>query len=111
MAVFALVVLPLLVVGLAALAATVTVTGSRLELTQAGVLVRNYPQPAVTYPLDRVVRFEPVAATGTMTFVRPRTAVLVLADGTRVPVRRPRADGAGIGVPALNARLEQLRAG
>jgi hypothetical protein len=105
-----LVILPLLVLVLAAAAAVVSVRGSTLRIARSGVEFRNYPQATQTVPLDRVARFEPTQAVGNFASLRPSTAVLVLTDGTRLPVRRIAAPDAGVGVDALNARLEALRA-
>ena len=48
-------------------------------------------------------------ASGNLASTRPKTAVLVLADGTRLPVRSLTEPDAGYGVEALNARLETVR--
>jgi hypothetical protein len=105
-----LVILPLIVLALAAGAAFVSVRGSTLRIDAAGVAFRNYPQAPQTVPLDRVVRFEEAQAVGNFASLRPATAVLVLTDGTRLPVRSITAPDAGVGVDALNARLDALRA-
>jgi len=102
---------PFGLVVLAALAAAVTVGRSSLRITSDGVEIRNYPQPARTIPLAQVERFEETPRTGNLKSVRPRTAMLVLTDGTRVPVRKVVAPDAGYGVDALNARLDALRRG
>jgi hypothetical protein len=106
-----LLVLPLVLIGAALAAASVSIARSSVRITAEGVTVRNYPQPPTTVPLDRVAGFEPQVATGTMTIVRPHTAVLVLTDGTRIPVRRLSEPEAGRGVDAFNARVRQLRRG
>jgi hypothetical protein len=106
-----LVILPLVVLALAAGAAFVSMRGSTLRIDEVGVEYRNYPQPAQTVPLDRVLRFEAAQAVGNFASLRPATSVLVLTDGTRIAVRSVTAPGAGVGVDALNARLQALRAG
>lgn len=107
--VIVLVLLPVLLLGAAALAALVSVRRSSLRITAAGVEIRNYPQPSTLIPLAQVTRFEPPAAVGNFSSLRPRTAVLVLTDGSRLPVRSISEPDAGFGVDALNARVESLR--
>jgi hypothetical protein len=109
-AVFALIVLPLLLIAGAAAAAWISVARSSIELSADGVAVHNAGQTPTTVPLARVVCFEETQPVGFMTFVRPRTAVLVLTDGTRIVVRNPTDPHAGRGADALNARLAALRA-
>jgi hypothetical protein len=101
--------MPLVVIGLAALAAIVSVRCSSLRISSAGVEVRNYPQAPKLVPLSQVERFEATERVGNFKSLRPATAVLVLTDGSRVPVRRIEALDAGRGVDALNARISQLR--
>jgi hypothetical protein len=107
--VLVLVVLPLIVLALAAGAAFVSVRNSTLRITEAGVEFRNYPSLPRTFPLADVARFEDAEATGNFASLRPATAVLVLRDGTRLAVRSLSAPDAGIGVDALNARVAALR--
>jgi hypothetical protein len=109
MAVALLVLLPLVLIALAAGAAWVSVARSTLRITADGVTVHNAGMDETTVPLARVVGFEAVTPGGFMTFVRPATATLVLTDGTRLVVRRPVDPDAGAGVDALNERLAQLR--
>lgn len=111
MALFALVLLPLLLVAAAAVAAWISVARSSVRVTGDGVTVHNAGQDERTVPLVRVACFEPVAPVGFMTFVRPQTATLVLVDGTRIAVRNPTDPDAGRGADALNARLATLRDG
>jgi hypothetical protein len=101
--------MPLVVIGVAALAAIVSVRGSSLRITSEGVEVRNYPQTPRLVPLSEVEHFEATARAGNFASLRPATAVLVLTDGSRLPVRRIEAPDAGYGVDALNARIGQLR--
>jgi hypothetical protein len=101
--------MPFIAVGIAALAAVVSVRCSHLGITSAGVEVRNYPQAPKLIPLSQVERFEQHVRAGNFASLRPATAVLVLTDGSRVPVRRIQSRGAGYGVEALNARLSELR--
>ena len=101
--------MPLVVIGIAALAAIVSVRCSYLRISSAGVEVRNYPQVPKLVPLSQVERFEATARVGNFASLRPATAVLVLTDGSRLPVRRIEARDAGYGVDALNARITQLR--
>ena len=101
--------MPLVVIGIAALAAIVFVRCSSLRITDAGVEVRNYPQAPRLVPLSQVERFEATVRAGNFAGIRPATAVLVLTDGSRLPVRRIEAPDAGYGVDALNARITQLR--
>jgi hypothetical protein len=101
--------MPLAVIGVAALAAIVCVRCSYLRITSSGVEVRNYPQAPKLVPLPEVERFEATVPVGNFASLRPRTAVLVLTDGSRLPVRRIEARDAGYGVDALNARITQLR--
>ena len=104
-----LLVIPLVVVALAAGAAFVSIRNSTLRITAAGVEFRNYPQATQTVPLPQVARFEAVQAVGNFSGLRPATAVLVLRDGTRLAVRSLTAPEAGTGVDALNARVAALR--
>jgi hypothetical protein len=106
-----LVIVPLIVLALAAGAAFVSVRNSTLRITEAGVEFRNYPSPVRTVPLADVARFEDAEATGNFAGLRPATAVLVLRDGTRLAVRSLSAPDAGVGVEALNARVAALRGG
>lgn len=101
--------MPLVVIGIAAIAAIVSVRFSSLRITTAGVEVRNYPQAPKLVPLSQVERFEATVRAGNFKSLRPPTAVLVLTDGSRLPVRRIDARDAGHGVEALNARVTQLR--
>jgi hypothetical protein len=104
-----LLLLPLVLIGGAALAAFVCVRRSYLRIASSGVEVRNYPQAPKLVPIARVERFEAAATVGGFASVRPATAVLVLTDGSRLPVRRIEAPDAGWGVDALNARIAELR--
>ncbi len=110
MVVFVLVLLPVVVLVVVAVLALVSVGRSSVHVTAAGVEFRNYPQPARVIPLAEVARFEDPVAIGNFPSVRPRTGVLVLTDGTRLAVRSLHDPEAGIGVEALNARLDSLRA-
>lgn len=100
---------PIGLVVLAALVAAVFVRRSSLQITGAGVEIRNYPSAPVAIPLDRVAQFEATPRVGNFSSLRPPTAVLVLVDGSRLPVRTVTAPGAGSGVDALNARVDALR--
>ncbi len=82
---------------------------STLRITPAGVEIRNYPQASRLVPLAEADHFVPAERVGTFSFLRPPTAVLVLTDATRVPVRCIGEPEAGYGVEALNARLAVLR--
>jgi hypothetical protein len=103
--------LPIAFVAVALVAAVVCVRCSALRITSAGVEVRNYPQAAKLIPLTQVERFEATTPVGNFKSLRPATAVLILTDGSRVPVRTVAAPDAGHGVAALNARVESLRPG
>jgi hypothetical protein len=109
--VFVLLGIPLLLIGAAAIAAAISVRRSWLRISADGVEVRNYPQPPKLIPLSAVDRFEATPPAGNLSSVRPKTAVLVLTDGSRIPVRRVDAPDAGYGVDALNARVQSLRGG
>ncbi len=109
MAVFALVLLPLLLIAGAAAAAWISVARSSITLTAESVTVHNAGQEPTVVPLASVACFEGVEPVGFMTFVRPTTATLVLTDGTRVVVRNPTDPTAGRGADALNQRLAALR--
>jgi len=100
---------PFAVIVAVALAAVVVVQRSSLGITSAGVEIRNYPQAARLIPLAQVGHFEGTPRVGNFAFLRPATAVLVLADGSRVPVRSISAPEAGRGIEALNRRVEALR--
>jgi len=100
---------PFVLVVIAALAAVVVVARSSLRITGAGVEVRNYPQAPRLIPLAQVAHFEASPRVGNFAFVRPATAVLVLNDGSRVPLRSNKAPDAGRGIDALNERVETLR--
>lgn len=103
--------LPFIFVGIAAIAAVVSVRRSSLRITNDGVEIRNYPQAAKLIPLVRVEHFEATTRSGNFSSLRPATAVLVLTDGSRVPVRTISSPDAGHGIDALNNRLEALRHG
>ena len=104
-----LVLLPVAFLAAAAVAAMVSVRRSSLRITATGVEFRNYPQPEKTVPLELVARFEPTAPSGNLPSVRPATGVLVLTDGSRLPIRCISEPEAGHGIDALNARVELLR--
>src|ERR1700687_5390659 len=101
--------LPIVFVVVAAIAAVVWVGSSTLRITNTGVEIRNYPQAAKAIPLARVDHFEATTATGNFKSLRPKTAALVLTDGSRLAVRTIAAPDAGYGVIALNKRVEVLR--
>jgi hypothetical protein len=101
--------LPFIFAGIAAVVSIVFVRLSTLRITSAGVEIRNYPQAPKLIPLDQVAQFEPTPNVGNLSFLRPRTAALVLKDGSRVPVRTIASPDAGHGVDALNKRVESLR--
>ena len=102
--------LPFILAGVVAVVAVVFTQLSTLRITSAGVEFRNYPQAARLIPLSQVAQFEATPKVGNFAFLRPKTAALVLQDGTRVPVRTVASPDAGIGVEALNKRIETLRA-
>jgi hypothetical protein len=102
---------PFVLVLVAALAVAVVVGRSSLRITSAGVEVRNYPQAPKLIPLVQVDHFEAAPRVGNLSSIRPRTAVLVLTDGSRLAVRKMTAPDAGVGVDGLNQRVESLRAG
>lgn len=104
-----LVLLPIVVLGAAAVAAFVSVRRSTLRITADGVEYRNYPQAPRVVPLAQVRRFEDAEAVGNFSSLRPATAVLVLTDGSRLAVRSLSDPEAGHGVDALNARVHALR--
>src|SRR5262245_27792916 len=103
------VLIPVVLVGAAAIAAALSVARSSLRITSEGVEIHNYRQPEQVVPLARVDHFEPTPSVGNFSFLRPPTAALVLIDGSRIPVRRISDPEAGRGVDALNARVEELR--
>ena len=105
----ALILLPLVALAAAAVLAFVSVRRSTLRITADGVEYRNYPQATQVVPLAQVRRFEDTVAVGNFSGLRPATAVLVLIDGSRLPVRSITAPDAGTGVDALNARVAALR--
>ncbi len=104
-----LVLLPVAVLVAAAIAALVSVRRSSLRITADGVEIRNYPQPPKLIPLVQITRFEATVPVGNFPSLRPQTGVLVLADGSRVPVRQLSDPEAGRGIDALNDRLDSLR--
>jgi hypothetical protein len=104
-----LVVLPVGLILGAFIASFVFVRMSTLRITGTGIEIRNYPQAPRVVALERVDRFVPTERTGNFSFLRPRTATLLLRDGTRVPVRCLGDPDAGYGVEALNERVEVLR--
>lgn len=106
---FFLVLLPVALIAGAFIASFVFVRMSTLRISGRGVEIRNYPQVLRTIPLSDVDRFVETERTGNFSFLRPRTAALVLVDGSRVPVRCVGDPDAGAGVDALNDRVELLR--
>jgi hypothetical protein len=105
-----LILFPLALIALTALAASVSVRRSTLRISVDGVEVRNYPQPVRVVPLGSVDHFADAERVGFLASLRPATAVLVLTDGSRVPVRSLREPEAGYGIDALNERLARVRA-
>jgi hypothetical protein len=104
-----LVLLPFVLLAVVAIFAVVTVRRSSLRITEAAVVFRNYPDPERTVPLADVDGFDEPTRVGFLAGVRPRTVVLVLTDGSRIPVRTAFDPRAGTGVDALNDRLERVR--
>ena len=104
-----LLLLPVILIGSAAVASFAFVRMSSLRITSAGVEIRNFPQAPRSIPLAKVDRFVPAERVGTFSGLRPATAVLLLNDGSRVPVRAVSAPDAGYGVDALNRRIADLR--
>jgi hypothetical protein len=104
-----LVLLPVILIGSAAVASFLFVRLSTLRITTAGVEIRNYPQAPKVVPLGAVDHFVPADRVGTFAFLRPATAVLLLQDGSRVPVRAVHEPEAGYGIDALNDRLAALQ--
>jgi hypothetical protein len=104
-----LVLLPIAVLAAAAVAALIVKRRSTLRITPGAVEFRNYPQPPRSVPLAHVAAFDEPTRVGFLASLRPGTAVLVLVDGSRVPVRTDFDPDAGYGVDALNARLEWAR--
>jgi hypothetical protein len=102
--------LPFILAGVVAVVAVVFTQLSTLRITSEGVEFRNYPQAARVIPLADVAQFEATPKVGNFAFLRPKTAALVLKDGTRIPVRTIASPDAGIGVEALNKRIASLRA-
>jgi hypothetical protein len=100
---------PFIVIGVVAVVAVVFTRFSYLHISSAGVEFRNYPQPPKLVPLAEIAHFEATPPVGNFSSLRPSTAVLVLTDGSRLPVRKITAADAGSGVDALNARLDSLR--
>jgi len=101
--------IPLVLIGAAALAASLFVRRSSLLITEEGIEIRNYPQARRLIPLVRVDHFEATEPAGNFSSLRPKTGIVVLTDGSRVPVRVLAAPGAGVGIEALNRRVESLR--
>ena len=101
--------LPFILIAVVALVSRVFVSRSSLRITGEGVEVHNYPQAPRLIPLAQVKNFEATPRTGNFKSLRPETAVLLLFDGTRIPVRTLFAPDAGHGVDALNRRVEALR--
>ena len=106
-----IVLFPVVLIGAAAVAAFVSIRLSTVCITGHGVEYRNYPQPVTTVPLDDIERFAESERVGWLAGVQPATAALVLNDGSRVPVRSIRECSGAYGVDALNARLDEVRAG
>ena len=104
-----LVLLPVVLLAAAAVAALLSVRRSTVRITPTGVEIRNYPQSSTTIALEDIVRFEAPMPVGNFSSARPKTAVLVLVDGRRLPVRSLTEPDAGYGIEALNARVELLR--
>jgi hypothetical protein len=102
---------PIVLIGSAAILSFVFVRLSSLSVTKAGVEIRNYPAEPLVIPLDQAERFVPTERVGFFSGLRPHTAALLLADGSRVPVRSLRERNGAHGVDALNARLTALRFG
>jgi hypothetical protein len=103
--------LPIILIGSAALASFAFVRLSSLRITNAGVEIRNYPQALQVIPLEQAERFLATERVGIFASLRPETAALLLADGSRVPVRVLGTPDGIYGVDALNRRLAALRPG
>jgi hypothetical protein len=102
---------PVILVAAAAVVSFTFVRLSTLSVTNVGVAFRNFPQPEREIPLEHVDRFVPAERVGFLASVRPETAVLLLRDGSRVPVRSIREQHGVTGVDAVNLRLAQVRSG
>jgi hypothetical protein len=96
---------PVVLIGSAAVASFAFVRLSSVRITNAGVEIRNFPQAPRVIPLARIDRFVPAERVGMFSSLRPATAVLLMTDGARVPVRAVSEPDAGYGVDALNQRL------
>jgi hypothetical protein len=106
-----LLLLPVILIGSAALASFAFVKLSSLRITGTGVEIRNFPQTPKLIPLASVDRFMPAEPVGAFSSLRPATGVVLLTDGSRVPVRALGEPDAGYGIDALNDRLAALRPG
>jgi hypothetical protein len=100
---------PLIALGLVAVVSFAFVRFSSLRITNTGVEIRNFPQTPKTIPLVQADRFVEAERAGTFSGLRPRTATLLLTDGSRVPSHAISEPDAGRGVDALNRRLAALR--
>jgi hypothetical protein len=100
---------PLVLIAASAAASFAFIRLSSLRITADGVEIRNYPQNARVVPIDLAERFVPTEATGFLKSLRPATATLVCADGTRVPVRSLHDESGAQGIDALNGRLAAVR--
>jgi hypothetical protein len=101
--------IPVVLLAAAAIAAIVSVRRSSLRITRDGVEIHNYLRTPTLIPLAEAARFEESRPAGMFASLVPKTGVLVLTDGTRLPVRSLSDPEAGTGVDALNARVESLR--
>jgi hypothetical protein len=104
-------VFPVVLIGTAAVLSFTVVRLSTLSVTSAGITFRNFPQPPRDVPLEQVDRFVAAEPFGFFAFLRPATAVLLLRDGSRLPVRTIREAHGPYGVDALNLRLAEVRSG
>jgi hypothetical protein len=83
---------------------------SAMSFTEDGVVVRNFPHRTQRIPVSVINRFDSVANEGIWAQVRFVRVQLLLNDGSKLIVRGSGDPEDGVGVTALNNRLEETRA-
>ncbi len=97
-------------VGVVGLLRVYAMRASSLVIDADGVAIRNWPRSVRRVPLSAVDRFDQEARDRGWNQVRRVSAVLLLKDGSELPVRSLGDPEDHHGLAALNNRLNAVRA-